>query len=461
MHRESVARLPVLPHSVEAEQALLGSILIDGTAWARIAGIVRARDLFRPDHREIFETIAGLAGRGQAHDVLTVSECLRKAGRLEAAGGLAYLSKIARDTSTAANVGDYAQIVRERSATRALANLAADIERSIADGRSADELIPETTERLLALQTTARAGKGLVSSEDLARELIDDLDGRRERPRGLEVGLADFDSLTFGLEPGDLVVIAGRPGMGKTALLVSIAAHVSRHKPVAVFSAEMPARQLMRRCLALVGDIPQGRLRRADQLTDADWAQIAPAATAIAERRLWIDDTALPSLTHTRAESLALKARAGSLGLVLVDYVQLVQGHGANRYEQLRDVAYGSKALAKDLGVPVILLAQLNRSVESRNEKRPCLSDLRDSGAIEEAADIVGLLYSEAYYTPDFGMPYALECRIDKHRNGERGECLWRFDGACSRVTVLEEGARAQYRLLRAKSRRSGSTDEL
>jgi len=459
---EPVAHLPVPPHSVAAEQALLGSLLIDHTAWARISGIVRASDFFRPDHREIFETITGLAGRGQAHDVLTVSECLRSAGRLEAVGGQAYLSQIARDTSTAANAGAYAQIVRDYSAKRALASFAADTERSLVEGRgrSADELIAEATERLLALQTTARAGKGLVSSEDLARELIDDLDSRRDRSKGLEIGLADFDALTCGLEPGDLVVIAGRPGMGKTALLVSIGAHVSQHQPVAVFSAEMSSRQLMRRGLALLGGIIQGKLRRASVLTDEDWSVIGPAATQLARRRFWVDDTALPSVTHIRAESLALKARAG-LGLVLVDYVQLVEGRGANRYEQLRDVAYGCKALAKDLAVPVILLAQLNRDVESRVDKRPHLSDLRDSGAIEEAADIVGLLYSEAYYTPDFGMPYVLECRIDKHRNGERGECLWRFDGACSRVTVLEEGARAQYRLRRANPRRSGSTNEL
>lgn len=171
-----------------------------------------------------------------------------------------------------------------------------------------------------------------------------------------------------------------------------------------------------------------------------------------------IDDTPLPALTHIRAESLALKARTG-LGLVMIDYMQLVKGSGKNRYEELRDVAYGIKAMAKDLEVPVIVLAQLNRGVESRDEKRPLLSDLRDSGAIEEAADIVGLLYSEGYYDPDFGMPYVLECQIEKNRNGERGECLWHFSGQHSRVTELDSGARAQYLQQRAKRRRPGSVD--
>jgi replicative DNA helicase len=214
----------------------------------------------------------------------------------------------------------------------------------------------------------------------------------------------------------------------------------------------------MRRCIALLTDISQGKLRRAEQLTDADWAAITTAAAVVAERRLWIDDTSLPTLTHVRSESVAQKVTSG-LGLVLVDYCQLVQGDGANRYEQLRDVAYGFKALAKDLQVPVILLAQLNRGVESREDKRPHLSDLRDSGAIEEAADIVGLLYSRAYYDKDFGMPYVLECAIEKNRNGERGQCLWQFEGAFSRITALNSGAAAQYRHLCTKQHQRAGND--
>jgi replicative DNA helicase len=246
--------------------------------------------------------------------------------------------------------------------------------------------------------------------------------------------------------------------MGKTALLVSIAAHVSKSTGVAVFSAEMSSQQLLRRCLALLGSVSQGKLRRVDNLTDDDWTAIGSGADALASRRLWIDDTPSPSLTHVRAEALSLKAKA-PLGLVMVDYVQLIQGAGANRYEQLRDVAYGLKGLAKELGVPVVLLAQLNRGVESRDHKRGRLSDLRDSGAIEEAADIVGMLYSEGYYNPECGMPYVLECQIEKNRNGERGECLWHFAGEFSRVGTLEPGARDHYRKMRAQQRKPQGDD--
>ena len=217
----------------------------------------------------------------------------------------------------------------------------------------------------------------------------------------------------------------------------------------------------MRRAVALLGGISQSRMRQPAELADNDWEAITRGAGDVAALKLAIDDTALPSLAHIRTECVAIKARV-SLGLVLVDYVQLVQGRGANRYEPLREVAYGCKALAKDLAVPVIVLAQLSRGVESRDRKRPYLSDLRDSGAIEEAANIVGLLYSEGYYEPSFGMPYVLELNVEKHRNGERGQCLWHFEGAYSWVKVLEEGARVQYRREIAARRGKGNhTDDL
>jgi replicative DNA helicase len=286
------------------------------------------------------------------------------------------------------------------------------------------------------------------------------MDRRREQPQGLSVGLSDFDSLTSGLEPGDLIVIAARPGVGKTALAVTLMLNTSEHAPVAFFSAEMPALQLMRRAVARESSVSQRKLRRAEQLTDSDWSVIADAVGIIARRPIWIDDKPLPSLTHVRAECMLRKAQGG-LGLVLIDYIQLVQGRGKNRYEELRDVSYGLKALAKELAVPIVVLAQLNRSVESREQKRPHISDLRDCGAIEEAADIVGLLYSEGYYHPDCSMPYVLECAIAKNRNGERGECLWRFNGDHSRVTVLETGATAQYRHNRAKQHTARGNEDL
>jgi replicative DNA helicase len=457
-----VHRLPIPPQAIESEQALLGSLMIDQAAWARVEGRVGAADFYRTDHRAIFAAIAALNEERKAVDVVTVGEYLERQGTLTEAAGLAYLATLARDTPSAANAETYAITVRERSSLRRLKSAAEEIVSAVGNAgeRSASELIADAQDQLQRLQARARTGKGLVGAQQLVGEFIDDLEKRRTGPMGLQLGLPDFDDLTRGLEPGELVVIAARPGLGKTALLVSIVSTVSRSAGVIVFSAEMPAQQVIRHGIALHSDILQALLRRAERLTDEHWQKIAAAIGELAARRFWIDDTAAPALSHVRSETIALKARE-SIGLVLVDYVQLVKGAGANRYEQLRDVAYGFKDLSKEIGVPIIVLAQLNRDLEKRDQKRPHISDLRDSGAIEEAADIVGLLYSEGHYNKNFGMPYVLECQVDKNRNGERGLCLWRFDAAQSRVTPLDDGAIAQYRKLLAqrKKRDQGGID--
>lgn len=457
------ARVKLPPHSIEAEQSLLGGLMqSERTAWHRVADLVNVDDQYRADHRLILRIIERRCRDGLDVDAVTVGEDLSRLGQLEAAGGLAYLARLVEDTPSAANIEAYARIVRERSVQRQLLAISHRIGQSVDDGRdrSAAELVADAERMLLALREGTRVGRGLRPSVELARDLIDDLARRGDGARGLSLGLADFDELTNGLDPGDLVVLAGRPGMGKTSLLVTIAAEVSKALGVAVFSAEMPALQLMRRCVALLGRVSQGELRKAERMTDADWAAVSDATSTITKRALWIDDSAAPSLDHIRAEVLMLKARA-PLGLVLVDYVQLVQGRGGNRYEQLRDVAYGMKALAKETAVPVVVLAQLNRGVEGRYHKRPRLADLRDSGAIEEAADIVGLLFSEGYYDRDCSMPYVTECIVEKNRNGERGLCLWRFAGEHSRVSVLEPGPRAEYRHLLAKATKRGRDDDL
>lgn len=455
-------RLPIPPHSIEAEQALLGGLLLDPTAWSRIATKIRSTDFYRADHQMIFDAIARLHDKRQSVDAVTVSEYLERTGTAGDTGGLAYLGRLANDTPTAANIETYAAAVLERSSLRRLKRIGEGILSSATDagGRPAADLIADAQDRLFKLLMHARTGGGLIESRHLLRDLLDDIDARAsgDRPKGLSVGLPDFDEITSGLEAGDLAVIAARPGMGKTALLVSIARAVSATTGTAVFSAEMPARQLMRRCLSLETEIKQGSLRLSEFLKDEQWASISAAAGVLDRLRLWIDDTAAPTLTHIRSEALALKVRA-PLGLLLVDYVQLVKGDGKNRYEELRDVAYGFKALAKELGIPIIVLAQLNRGVESREHKRPQVSDMRDSGAIEEAADIVGLLYSEGYYDDEFPMPYVLECQVAKNRNGERGFCLWRFDGAFSRVRPLESGPAKEYRRLLAKPKKHSGDD--
>lgn len=450
------------PHAIDAERGVLGALLFEPQAWARITGRVQPEDFFRSEHSVLFEAIALRAARGESLDAVSIAAALERSGELERCGGRDYLAELVESAPSGLEAEAHADIVRDRATLRRLHDAGHRITRLVRnpDDRPAGDLLADATGILQALAGKGRAGAGLVDARALVEALVDDLERRKDGHRGLSVGLPDFDRLTCGLEPGDLVVLAGRPGMGKTALLVSIAAHVSKAAGVAVFSAEMPAKQLTRRCVALLGSVSQSSLREAARLTDEDWERIGDAAVALASRRLWIDDTTGPALSHIRAETMALAARA-ELGLVLVDYAQLVKGEGANRYEQLRDVAYGLKDLAKDAGVPVIALAQLNRGVEQRDNKRPRMSDLRDSGAIEEAADIIGLLYCEGYYSPEFSMPYVLECEIGKNRDGERGFCLWHFAGQFSRVGTLDPSAAAQYRHLLASQRKKTADDDL
>jgi replicative DNA helicase len=443
-----VAHLPLAPHSVEAEQSVLGALLLDGRrVWPLVAPILQPQDFFRPDHRAVFEAIAALDGNA---DAITLYAHLERRQLAEAVGGLAYLSRLSRETSSPANAEAYAKVVRERAQLRGLAEIGRCLEADAAQhGNSAEEITADLERRLSELRGRAKTGSGLVAAQDLARALVDDLERRREGALGLQTGLADFDELTGGLEPGDLAIFAGRPGLGKTALMVTITAHVSRELSAAVFSAEMPALQLARRCTALLGGVSQTKLRRPKQLTDEDWARVAEGIGRFGERKLWINDRQQPPMEHIRAECIGHKARHG-LSLVLIDYCQLVQGNGDNRHQQLTDVAYRSKGLAKELSVPVILLAQVNRGVEHREEKRPRMSDLRESGGIEEAADIIGMMYREGYYNPDFGMPNVVECMLEKHRNGERAQCLWHFSGEFSRMTSLGIEGRQQYRQLLA-----------
>jgi len=453
----NVATLPLPPHSVAAEQSVLGALMLDTAAWPLVAPIVTAKDFYRPDHQLLFETIAELAGKGRAADLVTVGALLEQRGNLDAVGGHAWLMRLVRETSTAATVEHHARLVHERSQLRQLAEFGRAAEALALGGESAETIAGQLAAQLQAIQSQATSGAGLVRIADLAQRLVDDLDARREGKRGLAIGLADFDEITGGLERGELTIIAGRPGLGKTALLCTAAAHASRDGWVGIFSAEMPALQIARRLLALLGGPSQEKLRRPERMTDEDWVRVTDGLGRLAERRIAIDDKQLPSIEHVRAECLGHKARWG-MGLVMIDYAQLVQGHGNNRYEQLREVAYGAKALAKELACPVVMLAQLNRGVEQREDRRPRLSDLRDSGAIEEAADIVGLLYREGYYNPDFGMPQVVECAIEKHRNGERGQCLWHFAGEFSRMTALEAGSRLEYRQL-LRSQRGNAND--
>jgi replicative DNA helicase len=376
------------PHSVEAEQSVLGALLIDGSAWDQVADIVTAEDFYRPDHRLIYEALAELVTTGRPGDVVTVSEQLERRARLEDAGGLAYLGTLARDTPTAANVRAYANIVRERALLRALIEAGRAIASSVFsdEGLPARDLVDRAEARVFEIaEQGTRLGSGAVRVSTLLPPLIDKIDEWHTNPnklRGLATGFTDFDNKTGGLRPGDLVVIAGRPSMGKTTLAVNMAEYAAINPDikasVAIFSMEMPSEQLVTRMLSSIGHVPMNNIRTG-RISDDDWVRITSATTQLSDAKIFIDESAGLTPTELRARARRLKREHG-LDLVIVDYLQLMQVPGTkeNRATEIAEVSRSLKALAKELALPVIALSQLNRSVEQRAEKKPVMSDLRE-----------------------------------------------------------------------------------
>jgi replicative DNA helicase len=378
----------VPPHSLEAEQSVLGALLIDTTTWDQVADVVVAEDFYRPDHRLIFQALAELVGAGRPGDVVTVSEQLERRGRLTDAGGLAYLGTLARDTPTAANARTYAQIVRERALLRRLIEAGREIASSVFrdDGLSARELVDRAEGLVFEIADQGARGRdGAVRVSNLLPALIDKIDEWHSHPdhlRGLATGFTDFDNKTGGLRPGDLVVVAGRPSMGKTTLAVNMAefAAVSPDSKasVAIFSMEMPAEQLVTRMLSSIGHVPLTSIRTG-RISDDDWVRITAATSQLSDARIFIDETPALTPTELRARARRIKREHG-LDLVVVDYLQLMQVPGTkeNRATEIAEISRGLKVLAKELAIPVIALSQLNRGVEQRTEKKPVMSDLRE-----------------------------------------------------------------------------------
>jgi len=439
----SVAEVRTPPHSIEAEQAVLGSLLLDTSAWDQVADMVRSKDFYRPDHRLIFEAIAALAGNGKPCDVITVSEQLQRLGELDNAGGLAYLGTLARDTPTAANVRAYAELVRERSLLRQLISAGTEIAGSVfnTEGFTARELVDKAEQKVFEIAEAGFGGRdGAVAVRAMLPELIDKIDEWHSNPnalRGLPTGFTDFDKITGGLRPGDLVIVAGRPSMGKTTLAVNMAEYAAvnpkQPRSVCIFSMEMPSEQLMTRMLSSLGTVHLGALR-SGQVSDDDWVRISAATAQLSEAKIFIDET--PGLTPTdlRARARRVKREHG-LDLVVVDYLQLMQVPGTkeNRATEISEISRGLKALAKELHIPVIALSQLNRGVEQRENKVPVMSDLRESGAIEQDADIILLIYREEVYDKSTTKVGMAEIHIAKHRNGEIGMFNLTFQGKFSR----------------------------
>ncbi len=442
---QRVEDLKVPPHSMEAEQSVLGGLMLDNRAWELIADIVNERDFYRHDHQLIFRAIAALTDEDKPYDVVTISDWLEKRGELESIGGLAYLGLLASETPTAVNIKAYAEIVREYSVLRNLIQVGHEIADSAynADGRSSKELLDEAEKRVFQI---AEAGAGNSKGfEDikglLARAVtrVQELYDSEEPITGISSGFSKFDEMTSGLQKSDLIIIAGRPSMGKTSFAMNLAenAAVSGEKSVAVFSMEMPGEQLALRMMSSLGRIDQHNLRTG-KLQDPDWPRLTSAVTMLSKARLFIDDTPALTPTDLRARARRLKREHG-LDLIIIDYLQLMQVGGSteNRATEISEISRSLKALAKELDVPVIALSQLNRSVEQRPDKRPVMSDLRESGGIEQDADVILFIYRDEVYNKDSPDKGTAEILIRKQRNGPIGAVKLAFLGQYTRFENL------------------------
>ncbi|MFO1436420.1 MAG: replicative DNA helicase [Gammaproteobacteria bacterium] len=437
--------LKVPPHSVEAEQAVLGGLMLDNDAWLQVAEHISDADFYRNDHRLIFRAIAGLSAAGKPSDVVTVATALDADGDLERVGGLAYINALAENTPSAANIAAYADIVRTRSILRQLIRAGANIS-GVAfnpEGRSSDELLDEAERIVFEIAEQRNRGRaGYRSIKDLltgALDRIDELFTKQNPITGIPTGWRDFDELTSGLQPSDLVVIAGRPSMGKTAMVLNIVEHaaIKDRLSVAVFSMEMPGEQLAIRLMSSLGHIDQHRIRTG-KLTDDDWPRLTSAVQMLSDTKLFIDDTPALAPGEVRARCRRI-AREHGLNLIVLDYLQLMQVTGTkeNRATEISEISRAMKALAKELNVPVVALSQLNRSLESRTDKRPVMSDLRESGAIEQDADVIVFIYRDEVYNQDSDQKGIAEIIIAKQRNGPIGTIKLAFRGQFTRFDNL------------------------
>lgn len=443
-----LARIKMQPHSIEAEQSVLGGLLLSADGWDGVAEAVTADDFYRPDHRRIFRQISRLAEAGDPIDVITVADKLQASGVLEQSGGLPYLTELAQSTPSASNIRAYAQVVSERANLRRLIAVAQDIAESgfNPEGRSSDELLDEAERRIMQIAEQGPKAGGPQTLKPLlqtALSRIEELFQSGGEITGLSTGYLDLDGMTSGLQPSDLVIVAGRPSMGKTSFAMNLVEHATMNqtKPVLVFSMEMPAEQLVIRMLSSIGRINQSRIRNG-KLEQEDWPKLSTAVGKLKDANLLIDDT--PSLTPTELRSRARRVARehGEIGMIMVDYLQLMQvaGSSEGRTAEISEISRNLKAIAKEFKCPMVALSQLNRSLEQRPNKRPVNSDLRESGAIEQDADVIMFIYRDEVYneeSPDKGVA---EIIIGKQRNGPIGTCRLAFIDQFTRFENLARG---------------------
>lgn len=445
-----VSQLRIPPHSIEAESSVLGGLLLDNGAWDRVGDLLVDSDFYRYEHRLIYGAVGALINASKPADVITVFESLQNQGKAEECGGLAYLNSLAQYVPSASNIRRYAEIVRERSILRKLVTASDEIATNAFNpqGRAVDRILDEAEQKIFNIgEEGSRMKQGFQSMESLVVKLLDRVQEMADNPNditGVPTGFYDLDRMTSGLQAGDLVVLAARPSMGKTAFAINIAEHVALHEglPVAVFSMEMGASQLAVRIVGSIGRIDQGHLRTG-KLSDDEWPRLTEAIERLGSVSLHIDETPGLTTSELRANARRLARQCGKLGLIVVDYLQLMSGSsttGDNRATELGEISRGLKMLAKELQCPVIALSQLNRSVETRTDKRPMMSDLRESGAIEQDADIIMFIYRDDYYNKDSREPGVAEIIIGKQRNGPTGTVKLAFLKPLTRFESLASG---------------------
>ena len=428
--QELIGRIP--PSSIEAEQSVLGALLIDKEAVPVVTEVLRADDFYRQDHKEIFDAILDLFEKGKPIDIISTKEQLNLRGSLESIGGIEYLSNVVDMVPTTANVKHYAKIIEEKSILRKLIRASNEIINSGFEAADEVSIIVDQAQKKIFDILQRRSSQGFCPIKDVLVEAFDRLEelyNAKGCITGIPTGFADLDNKTSGLHPADLVLIAARPAMGKTAFVLNIAQHVAIHArvPVAVFSLEMSKEQLVNRMLCSEAMVDSQRVRTG-KLEEEDWPKIARVIGPLSEAPIYIDDTPGVSIMDIRAKSRRLKLEK-NLGLIVIDYLQLMQGRGKNesRQQEVSEISRSLKILAKELNVPIITLSQLSRAAETRADHRPMLSDLRESGAIEQDADIVMFLYRDDYYNPDTEKKNIAEVILAKHRGGSTGvvELAW------------------------------------
>ena len=441
----AVAGLRIPPHSIEAEQSVLGGLLLDNQAFDKIADLVGEDDFYRDEHKRIYRQIRKLLERGKPVDVVTVAESLDLAGEGADTGGLAYLGELAANTPSAANIRRYAEIVRERAILRQLVTAGDEIAGSAFNplGRDPKQLLDEAEAKVFAIAESGfRHQAGFQHINPLLTQVVERIQELHDRDNpsditGIPTGYHDLDGKTSGLQPGDLLIVAGRPSMGKTSFALNMGEHVAIEVglPVAVFSMEMGGAQLAMRMLSSVGKLDAHRVRTG-RLNDDEWSRLTFALGKMHEAPLYIDETPALNPIDLRARARRLHRQCGKLGLIIIDYLQLMSsanGSGENRATEISEISRSLKGLAKELNVPVIALSQLNRSLEQRPNKRPVMSDLRESGAIEQDADVIMFIYRDEVYNPDTPDKGSAEIIIGKQRNGPIGTVRLTFLGEYTR----------------------------